>query len=52
LAACTPSLKRRGPRAINCRMRLQYFLIPHYPPGTFATYSCLGGAKFKPGARS
>lgn len=46
-------LKRRGPRAITGWMRLQYpFLIPKYPPGTFATYSCFGGAKFKPGARS
>ena len=46
-------LKRRGKRTITGRMRLQYsFLIPKYPPGTFATYSCLGGAKFKARLRS
>ena len=39
--------KRPGGR-IRGRMRLQYqFLIPKYPIGTFAIYSCLGGAKFK-----
>jgi hypothetical protein len=44
-------LKRRG-RAITGRMRLQYgFLVPKYPPGTFVTYSCLGGATFKAVAR-
>ena len=44
-------LKRRG-RAITGRMRLQYgFLVPKYPPGTFVTYSCLGGATFKAFAR-
>lgn len=46
-------LKRRGGGVISGRMRLQYeFLIPKYPPGTFSTYSCLGGATFKARARS
>jgi hypothetical protein len=46
-------LKRRGPRTIAGRMRLQYeFMIPKYPPGTFSIYSCLGGATFKATARS
>ena len=41
-------LKRRGGGVMTGRMRLQYqFLIPKYPPGTFAIYSCLGGATFK-----
>jgi hypothetical protein len=41
-------LKRRGPRVITGRMRLQYeFLISKYPIGTFSIYSCLGGAKFR-----
>ena len=44
-------LKRRG-RTISGRMRLQYsFLIPKYPPGTFAIYSCLGGGTFTARAR-
>jgi hypothetical protein len=46
-------LKRRGRGVISGRMRLQYqFLIPQYPPGTFSTYSCLGGATFKARPRS
>ena len=45
-------LKRRGKRTITGSMRLQYsFLIPKYPIGTFAIYSCLGGATFKATAR-
>ena len=41
-------LNRRGNGVISGRMRLQYqFLIPKYPPGTFAIYSCAGGATFK-----
>jgi hypothetical protein len=45
-------LKRRGKRTITGRMRLQYsFLIPKYPPGTFAIYSCLGGGTFTARAR-
>ena len=44
-------VKRRGKR-MSGRMRLQYsFLIPKYPIGTFVTYSCLGGAKFKAQAK-
>ena len=40
-------LKKRG-NTISGRMRRQYsFLIPKYPIGTFAIYSCLGGGKFK-----
>ena len=40
-------LKRRG-RRISGRMRTQYeFLISKYPIGTFAIYSCAGGATFK-----
>jgi hypothetical protein len=46
-------LKRRGNRTISGRMRLQYeFLVPKYPPGTFSTYSCLGGGTFTARARS
>ena len=45
-------LKRSGKRTISGRMRLQYsFLVPKYPIGTFATYSCLGGGTFKAKAR-
>ena len=41
-------LTQRGKRTITGRMRLQYsFLISKYPIGTFAVYSCLGGATFK-----
>jgi hypothetical protein len=44
-------LKRRG-RRITGRLRIQYsFLVPKYPPGTFAVYSCLGGATFASTAR-
>jgi hypothetical protein len=45
-------LQRQGARTISGRMRLQYsFLIPKYPPGTFAIYSCLGEATFTASAR-
>ena len=45
-------LTRRGKGTITGRIRLQYsFLIPKYPIGTFAIYSCLGGATFKATAR-
>src|SRR5918997_6738321 len=45
-------LKRHGRRTITGRMRLQYsFLVPKYPIGTFAIYSCLGGGTFKAKAR-
>lgn len=40
---------RRGPKkAISGSIRVQYsFLIPKYPIGTFAIYSCLGTTEFK-----
>ena len=44
--------KRSGKPTISGRMRLQYSsLVPKYPIGTFATYSCLGGGTFKAKAR-
>lgn len=40
-------LQRRG-SGFSGRMRLQYqFLVSKFPIGTFAIYSCLGGATFK-----
>jgi hypothetical protein len=45
-------VERRQGRTMSGKMRLQYsFLIPKYPPGTFAVYSCLGGATFKATAK-
>jgi hypothetical protein len=43
----TISTRRARTGTIRGSIRIQYsFLIPKYPPGTFAVYSCLGTTKF------
>jgi hypothetical protein len=44
----TVSVRRNGNGTIGGSIRVQYsFLIPKFPIGTFAIYSCLGNVTFK-----